>query len=590
MNYDKELFFNCEYAGQKEDFKEIPNGYIDKTVCGCGLTSVALENQKDTIVAVPNVALVVNKMCQYPNDRYRGEVFGVYGGIGIDLIDDYACRMERTGHPLKIMVTFDSLWKVEHLLYKCQLIVDESDQLLKAIKLKLADRKDVSKKDVCSYLFDTAYRYRDSVSFISATPIPLKYMPSWIAELPQYKLHFSNTIKVTPILMERKQPFSALKDEVIRPLQKNGSVTVGDRTFSKVIVFLNSVENILKTVKECMLNKEDVAVLCANSVKNELSIRGYKRIDKPDSLPKYTFITSTGFQGIDLEDAEAMSIVVSNTTKDHQMINLLTDLKQATSRQRNKQNPNYDRFVYIYNQNNFKKTEDELTEIIDNVQRETEESCSLLNELIAKQDSRYTSTLKKFNHCSDFLTYSYFDEDTNTFGVNGKAFDADRYFILETKRQFRKGFDVISRFEVLPIVIKAPSKSSPFSYSALLEKYKASLTDNSITFTDEEKATEHYHTIDTYYQQYGTFTTNSTYANKMLKVTGNEWLKLYNEVRHELQVKRYTLKEVKEILNALYAKYGMQKKAKETDLYEFNIQFEKRKIKGVWHIDVLFKN
>lgn len=534
MNNTKNLFFNCEYAGQKEDFKEIPNGYIDKTVCGCGLTSVALENMKDTVVAVPNVALVVNKMNQYPNDRYRGEVFGIYGGVGRDLINDYISRMKRTGHPLKMIVTFDSLWKVEHLLDRCQLVVDESDQLLKAMKLKLSDRKDVSKKDVCTYLFDMAHRYRHSVSFISATPIPLKYMPSWIAELPQYKLHFSNTTKVTPILMERTQPFSALKDEIIRPLHKNGSITVGDRTFSKVIVFLNSVENILKTIRECMLDNEDVAILCADSAKNALSIRGYKKIDKPDNLPKYTFITSTGFQGIDLDDAEAMNIVVSNTTKDHQMINLLTDLKQATSRQRNKKNPNYDRFVYIYNQNNFKKTEKELTEIIDEVEKDTKESCSLLNEQIEKQDSRFNSTLKKFNCCKDFLTYSYYDEDTNVFRVNDKAFDADRYFILETKKQFRKGFDVMTKFEVEPIVVKAPMKSSPFSYAALLEKYKTSLTDKTITFSEEEKATEHYKTIDTYYRQYGTFTVNSTYANKMLKVTGNDWLQLYNEVRHEL--------------------------------------------------------
>lgn len=87
----------------------------------------------------------------------------------------------------------------------------------------------------------------------------------------------------------------------------------------------------------------------------------------------------------------------------------------------------------------------------------------------------------------------------------------------------------MTKFEVEPIVVKAPMKSSPFSYAALLEKYKTSLTDKTITFSEEEKATEYYKTIDTNYRQYdGTFTVNSTYANKMLKVTGNDWLQLHN--------------------------------------------------------------
>ena len=81
-----------------------------------------------------------------------------------------------------------------------------------------------------------------------------------------------------------------------------------------------------------------------------------------------------------------MNIVVSNTTKEHQMINLLTDLKQATSRQRNKSNPNYNRFIYIYNQNNFEKSESELLRIVEESKRQVKDNCQLLNELKASGD------------------------------------------------------------------------------------------------------------------------------------------------------------------------------------------------------------
>ena len=314
MEKQKEIYFETEFVGQKQGFNEVPTGYIDKTICGCGLTSVALENNIDTIIAVPSVALVMNKVNQYPNERFSGVIFGVYGGIDAEDINEYVSRVDSYRGTLKIMVTYDSLYKVEHLLNRCRLIIDESQAILKLKKLKL---KNKDNKDVCTYLLDIAHRYKDTTSFISATPIPLNYLPEWLSEIPQYKFHFSHVTKVQPLLMKRTYPYKSLEDEIIRPLKDSDSVTIGNRTFSKVIVFINSVSNILKIIKECLLNKDDVAILCGDNQRNDIKIKGYNRIDNPCNLPKYTFITSSGFEGIDLIDHEAINIVVSNTSKEH---------------------------------------------------------------------------------------------------------------------------------------------------------------------------------------------------------------------------------------------------------------------------------
>ena len=107
------------------------------------------------------------------------------------------------------MVTYDSLYKLESLFDTCKLVIDESDQLLKATKLKITTKnKDI---DVITYLFNICEKYKDKVSFISATPIPLNYMPKWISEIPQYKFEFSNTIKITPITMKRTFSFCCIK-------------------------------------------------------------------------------------------------------------------------------------------------------------------------------------------------------------------------------------------------------------------------------------------------------------------------------------------------------------------------------------------
>lgn len=95
--------------------------------------------------------------------------------------------------------------------------------------------------------------------------------------------------------MKRQYPYKSLQEEIIRPIKATGAVTIGDREIRKVIVFINSVENILKIVRECQLNPDDVAILCGDNTRNDYKIRGYKRIDRPDNLPRYTFITSTGF-------------------------------------------------------------------------------------------------------------------------------------------------------------------------------------------------------------------------------------------------------------------------------------------------------
>jgi hypothetical protein len=126
MEKQKEIYFDTEFVGQKQGFNKVPTGYIDKTICGCGLTSVALENNIDTIIAVPSVALVINKVCQYPNERFNGMIFGVYGGIDAEDINEYVSRVDSYRGTLKIMVTYDSLYKVEYLLNRCRLIIDES--------------------------------------------------------------------------------------------------------------------------------------------------------------------------------------------------------------------------------------------------------------------------------------------------------------------------------------------------------------------------------------------------------------------------------------------------------------------------------
>src|SRR5690606_19655743 len=117
---------------------------------------------------------------------------------------------------------YDSLPKVEHLLDRCKLVIDESNELLSKTKLK---------PEVIDRVFEIAKKYRDTVSFISATPTPLKYMPDWISDIEQVTIEWTKTIKSTPILCQNRFPYKALKENILIPLRDDGIVSISNNPF-----------------------------------------------------------------------------------------------------------------------------------------------------------------------------------------------------------------------------------------------------------------------------------------------------------------------------------------------------------------------
>lgn len=168
--------------------------------------------------------------------------------------------------------------------------------------------------------------------------------------------------------MERQMPYVALRKEIILPLKDAEQISVGDRTFSKVCVFINSVREITSLCRECELDKKEVSILCGESARTRGKVRGYNKIVY-NNLTKFNFITSAGFQGIDLYDNDCMNIVVSCSDKDYHLIDLATSLRQAISRNRSMVNSNRDRFIFIYNQSLFKRSDEELMSDLEELER-----------------------------------------------------------------------------------------------------------------------------------------------------------------------------------------------------------------------------
>ena len=106
--------------------QKIPtNCVLNKVVTGCGATSLAIKQPGNTIIAVPFVGLIQNKVAQHGDT-----LLGIYGaGSKTQEIGNYISCHDN----IKIMTTYDSLPKVSSSLCEqginpycdCHLVVDE---------------------------------------------------------------------------------------------------------------------------------------------------------------------------------------------------------------------------------------------------------------------------------------------------------------------------------------------------------------------------------------------------------------------------------------------------------------------------------
>lgn len=292
VNGGFEYTFQCEYASEALNY--VPTGYIDKTVCGCGLTTVAIKEPCHTIIAVPNVSLVTNKAKQYP-----GQLLGVYGEVSKEEIDEFATKRLKEGKYIKIITTYDSLGKCEDYLGTAHLVIDECDRIASYCALKALDTK-AGEMDAISKMLLIAEKYKSTVSFISATPIPPEVLTPhhWLTEIDQVVMHWPEQQK-NVVLIECRDIDTSLLESLLIPLRQEGKVTIAGREITKVLVFYNSVNGIINLITRAKLPSEEVYILCGDSIENDCKIGSeYQRAEEDTPLRKYNFFTSTGFQGL----------------------------------------------------------------------------------------------------------------------------------------------------------------------------------------------------------------------------------------------------------------------------------------------------
>ena len=558
-----------------EFLTEIPVGIVDKVVCGCGMTTIAIENNTPTIIAVPNVQLITNKQSQYPNSRSSNTIYGLHGSKHrADLLDDY---LKHAVVP-KIMVTYDSLHKCEHLLTDgWRLIIDEADQLLFMNDLKIQGSS--LGDDAVSKVYSIASQHTDKVSFISATHVPLKYLPDFMSDLPYTRIEWHDSIKAQPFLMKRGKPYSALSQELIAPMERSGFVELGGSIVTKVIIFVNSLSAIMTVISDNMLKKRDVGIICSDNVLSITKLEGYNVVSNYSKLPKYTFITSSGFQGIDLYDTEALPVVVSCTGKRYTMLGVEHQLKQAVSRIRNYDNAHVGRYAFIYNQSIFDSSEEELNAELDDIATECQSIAANLNNVTWGKhgNKRYTATMM-----GDYKKYLTKDADGNLV-VNNASLNFDRFFVNEIRKTYTTGFDTASLFDGEVVDKLKPASISKLS-KLTYQQAATSIVRLKIDPSNLEQAIPLHTKVVSWYgfvmsmDSYNKFVSQLATIGRILinpseaaKIVAEKSIdKLTTAVHRAFKVgSRHTRAEAKQDLRKIYSEFGISKSSVYTELLNF---------------------
>ena len=177
--------------------------------------------------------------------------------------------------------------------------------------------------------------------------------------------------------------------------------------------------------------------------------------------------------------------------------------------------------------------------------------------------------------------YKMLDED---------AFKADMYFILETRNQYTKGFDISSvlenSVEVKPIKVE---ECTLVTYKDLVNHFRLNQKNGLVNWGEYSDKTEWITIIESSYKFYKTTWLTITEAKQMVENYGDTFEILKIEIKKLFIVgKSYTRSEVKELLQGLYDKKGINRKAKHTDLNEVMVVKEK-KVNGERMVEIIKK-
>ena len=601
---------DIKYISEWSEYK-IPNGHciVDKGVTGCGYTEYTLTNNLPTVLCSPRKLLLENKSEQHQGDinilYLKNEITDIKSIHELkNKIRNHIFLCDEENLPIKFLVTYDSshyiidILKELNILSEFYFIIDE----FQSIFLDAFFKSEVE-FDFVEYLQECS-----NVLYLSATPMLDKYLEKvdTFKDLPFYEIDWSETGVVENIIIQRKFA-SSLGSECIKIIKqylegKFPSTFTKDSKIvfsTEAVFYFNSISDIIRVINKTNLLPSQVNIICADDKENKdkLSKIGHSigKIPLKSEINKmFTFCTKTAYIGSDFYSDCASSYVFADPNIKSLALDISLDLPQIVGRQRNRENPFKNNIVIFYKtkrkddkdltEEEFKKTQEERKKSTDTLLKE-------FNRMSLEGQKEYLQKLKDSIELAkyerDFISIS---KKTNLPVYNSFIEISQERGWEVSQKDYQDKISVTKSLENLT--------SNISEYQSDLEKEVQDFLDNKFyktglfhekmkmycEFMDKHKGNKEvsdmiYFKIKNsdfrkYYNFYGTLGCKAKeYIKKNLEIGMIDISKeseLSSVIHKKFQINsRYTLKEIKSVLQDIYRDLGITSKPKATDLDKY---------------------
>lgn len=390
---------------------------LNKGVTGCGGTTLEINSDRDSIILVPNINLVINKTAAHDN------LIGLYGDIAKwRFIDNFK---KQKGYK-KIIATYDSLPKLIEWIgedvYNYFLLVDEYHILFNSYSFRYSAITNVL----------NMFRRFENYCFMTATPLTDDTILDELKDLDVIDIHWSNSTIVNATF-ENVYRTSLRVVELI-----NSSI---DKDYN-LHIFINSINTIRSIVKN--MNCTDFRTICSKEAKNkDKKLGGKLNVDSINSpVRKVNFYTATAFEGVDIYDPVGKTIVISDTNISQSLVDISTLFIQICGRLRD--SVYKDEVLFICNTSSHRymqhKTDDEFYLYSD----ELKKSAILYGkEFIQQSQNMIDITLGSYEKAPDYYRDKYIGRKLNVmdYDPNLRKVDIQNYNIINNL--FRNSISVL---------------------------------------------------------------------------------------------------------------------------------------------------
>lgn len=309
-----------------EVITEVPTHcLLNKGVTGCGGTTLEIQSKRNSIILVPNINLVLNKVKAHSN------LIGLYGEIPKYQFDN---EFKKQKSYKKIIATYDSLPKlIEWIgddIYNYFLLIDEYHILFNSYAFRYQAIRNVL----------NLYKRFNDFCFMTATPLnddnileELKYLPQILIIWPQ-AVNVTATIK--NVYFTSKEVANLINDS----LNENYNLHI----------FINSLNTIRSIIK--LIDTDNFRTVCSKNAEKDDNKNGGKLQVKSinSDVCKINFYTATAFEGVDIYDPVGKTVVVSDTNIAQSLVDISTLFIQICGRLRD--SIYKDQVLFICNTNN----------------------------------------------------------------------------------------------------------------------------------------------------------------------------------------------------------------------------------------------